>query len=118
MTQKDITFVADFLTEHFNEVCSTGLLSTAVVLDYFIFAASNRIGTILSKIIPSPFCTLLLGHFEFKFWFCLHYFFSGARTLQSQRKILQCGEGWPGKELENTLKEEGITEKIIRWKSF
>jgi len=41
MTQKDITFVADFLTEHFNEVCSTGLLSTAVVLDYFIFAASN-----------------------------------------------------------------------------
>lgn len=41
MTQKDITFVADFLTEHFNEVSNPNLVSTAVVLGYCVFAASN-----------------------------------------------------------------------------
>lgn len=43
MTQKDITFVADFLTEHFNEVSYIGVLSTAVVVNNYIFAAGNWI---------------------------------------------------------------------------
>lgn len=44
MTQKDITFVADFLTEHFNEVSYIGLPNTA---SDCIFAAKNLIRKIL-----------------------------------------------------------------------
>lgn len=44
MTQKDITFVADFLTEHFNEVTYIGFPSA---VSDCIFAAKKWIWKIL-----------------------------------------------------------------------
>lgn len=42
MTQKDITFVADFLTEHFNEVSDTGFPIHDLVVFLLTIAESEK----------------------------------------------------------------------------